>query len=242
MVKLINLQRSVIPACDVNTLDKLGQIAVATSGLPGIGAYKVGLELVLPFGLPRVVEEIKTRANLPVIYDHQKGATDIPALGVKFAKAVKSAAADAVILFPFGGAATEEAWIKACQDEGLVVLVGGHMTQDKFLEREEGFIADFGPERIYQIASDNEVTDFVVPGNKAPLVFKYRQLLENLLGEENFVLYAPGFIEQGGNIAEAGKAAGPNWHAIVGSAIYKVETVDDMRKAAIEITSQIAGE
>jgi len=34
--------------------------------------------------------------------------------------------------------------------------------------------------------------------------------------------------------------AGDNWHAIVGSALYKKEGVAEMRKAAIELTSQIA--
>jgi len=178
---------------------------------------------------------------LPIIYDHQKGGTDIPDLGPKFAKAVKSSGADAVILFPFGGGATAEAWIKSCQEEGLVVLVGGHMTQPKFLENEGGFIADFGPEAIYRLAAEKGVTNFVVPGNKTDYVLKYRQLLEEVLGVDNFILYAPGFISQGGDISETGKVAGSNWHAIVGSAIYKKEGIEAMRQAALEVTSQITG-
>lgn len=56
------------------------------------------------------------------------------------------------------------------------------------------------------------------------------------------MLYAPGFIDQGGIITECGKVAGENWHAIVGSAIYKKETRDEMKKAAILATSQIIDE
>ncbi len=236
MEKLITIQKSVIPACDVDTLGKLGQVAEATFGLSGIGAYKVGLELALSFGLKEVVKIIREHSNFPVIYDHQKAATDIPALGTKFAKAVKGAGVDAVILFPFGGAATEREWIKVCREEGLVVLVGGHMTQPEFLEAEGGFIATTGPERMYQIAADSGVTNFVVPGNKPEFVLKYRQLLEKELGEDKFTLYAPGFITQGGSISEAGQMAGDNWHAIIGSAIYKAE---NMRKAAQQVTFQI---
>lgn len=240
MEKLIAQAKSVIPACDVADFGKLGELAIATSGVPGIGGYKVGLRLGIR-GLAVAVERIREHNKLPIIYDHQKGGTDIPGLGLEFAKDVKSAGADAVILFPFGGAATEREWIKACQEEGLVVLVGGHMTQPEFLESEGGFIADSAPEQIYTIAAKNGVSNFVVPGNKAEFVLKYRQLLEKLLGEGNFTLYAPGFIAQGGNISETGKVAGENWHAIVGSAIYKAERVEDMRKAALEVTSQIAG-
>jgi orotidine-5'-phosphate decarboxylase len=241
MKKIIKQQKSVIPACDVSTLQKLEELVEATADVPGIGAYKVGLELVIPFGLSRVVEVIRERSHLPIIYDHQKGGTDIPELGAKFAKAVKSAGADAIILFPFGGGATEEKWIESCREEDLVILVGGHMTQAKFLENEGGFIADSGPEVIYRLAAKRGVTDFVVPGNKTEYVLKYRQLLEEVLGVDNFILYAPGFISQGGDISETGEVAGANWHAIVGGAIYKKEGVEAMRQAAEEITSQIAG-
>lgn len=241
MKRLIEQQKSVIPACDVADMGKLWELVTATSSVSGIGGYKVGLELVIPFGLKRVVEVIREKSQLPVIYDHQKGGTDIPDLGIKFAKAVKSSGADAVILFPFGGAATEREWIKACQSVGLVVLVGGHMTQPEFLESEKGFIADSGPERIYEIAAKLGITDFVVPGNKADFVLRYRQVLDTILGRGNFTLYAPGFISQGGDISETGKVAGNNWHAIVGGAIYKEEGIENMFQAALKVTSQITG-
>ncbi len=239
MEKLISLQKSVVPACDVPTIEKLQDLAIATRKVDGIGGYKVGLELVIQFGLEEVVNKIRDHSELPIIYDHQKGGTDIPELGVKFAKAVKSAGADAVILFPFGGAETEKEWIKACQGEGLMVLVGGHMTQKKFLVSEGGFIGDLSPEKMYTIAAENGVTHFVVPGNKVDFVLKYRQLVEGVLGAGNFTLFAPGFISQGGDISETGKVAGENWHAIVGGAIYNAGDVEQMREAAIKVTSQI---
>jgi len=234
--RLIETAQSVIIAADVPDLEALRELVKSTCDIKGIGGYKVGLELVIPNGLRAVVSAIKEYSDLPIIYDHQKGGTDIPELGEKFAKSVKLSGVNAVILFPFGGAATEEEWIKTCQKEGLVVLVGGHMTQKKFLASEEGFIADSAPEKIYSIAAKNGVRDFVVPGNKVEFVQKYRELLENLLGQGNFVLYAPGFIAQGGDISETGKVAGENWHPIVGSAIYKAE---NKREAAKKITEKI---
>lgn len=242
MSNLISLQRSVIPACDVSSLNKLREMVEATCSLPGIGGYKVGLELIIPFGIRRVMAEMQmlwANSSLPVIYDHQKGGTDIPDLGPKFASALAGAGVDAAILFPFGGAATERAWIQACQDVGLTVLVGAEMTQKEFFEEEGGFIAQSAPGKIFEIAASMGVTDFVVPGNKTHKVESYRKLLEASVGVNNLTLYAPGFVSQGGDITETGQVAGDNWHAIVGSAIYNKDGVDAMRATAIQLTEQL---
>ena len=211
----------------------------ATSGLSGIGAYKVGFELVIPYGLAKVVQTVRAFSDLPIIYDHQKAGNDIPALGSKFAKACRSCGVNAVILFPFAGPTTEREWIKECRNEDLAVLVGGEMTHEEFLASQDGFISPADAQRIYEIAAECGVTDFVVPGNKPSSVSFYRELLESLLGIGCFILYAPGFISQGGDISETGKEAGRNWHAIVGSALYNAGSVASMREVAQMLTSQL---
>lgn len=233
--RIIGFDRSVIVAADVE-VSKLSKLVEETCVVEGIGGYKVGLSLALEEGLARVVSTIKDHTNLPVIYDHQKAGNDIPAMGAEFARVCKKSGVDAVILFPFAGEATERDWIKACQDKGLEVLVGAHMTQPKFLWSEGGSLADEAPERIFTIAVQEGVTDFVVPGNKVEFVDHYRTLFENILGKDIFTLYAPGFITQGGEISDFAKAAGNKWHAIVGGAIYKAV---NMHKAAEQMTRQI---
>ena len=190
--------------------------------------HKVGFELIILYGLKDLVEITRNYTYLPVIYDHQNGATDIPELGSKFAKSCAATGVDSVILFPFGGAATEREWIKACQGEGLHTIVGGHMTQRQFLFSEDGFIDDNAPEKIYGIAIESGIKDFVVPGNKPELVIQYRKLFEN--AGIDYSLYAPGFITQGGDITECGKVAGDSWHAIVGAAIYDADNMANVAK------------
>jgi len=146
---------------------------------------------------------------------------------------------DAAILFPFGGGATERTWIEACQSAGLTVLVGAEMTQEEFFEEEGGFITQSAPGEIFDIATSMGVTDFVVPGNKADKVERYRKLLEAFVGMDNLTLYAPGFISQGGDITETGQVAGDNWHAIVGSALYNQKGVDAIHEVALRLTEQI---
>jgi len=233
--RIIHLDKSVVVAADVEA-SKLSKLVEETCVVEGIGGYKVGLSLALEEGLARVVGTVKDHTDLPVIYDHQKAGNDIPAMGAEFARVCKQSGVDAVILFPFAGEATERDWIKACQDKHLGVLVGAHMTQPKFLWSEGGSLADEAPERIFTIAAQEGVTDFVVPGNKVESVDRYRKLFESILGKDNFTLYAPGFITQGGEISDFAKAAGDKWHAIVGGAIYKAV---DMKSAAEQMTKQL---
>lgn len=194
---------------------------------PGIDAY---MQAIGPY-----------LGDRKVIYDHQKGGTDIPDLEDSLAELV-DAGVHALILFPFGGALTQERWTKSAVDAGLTVLVGGHMTQKGFLYSQGGYVHDEAPERIYRNAVAQGVHDFVVPGNQPDLVVKYKgiiedELLHQGLGGETFAFYAPGFVRQGGVISETGAVAGERWHAIVGSALINAV---DVEAVARELTSQIA--
>ena len=231
-MRLIKIDRSVIPACDVDTLQKLKKIVKGTCSVEGIGAYKIGLEIVIPFGLKNVMEEIRNLTDLPIIYDYQKAGTDIPEIGERFAKACKDA--DAVIIFPQAGPVTEEAWIKAALIEKLSVIVGGEMTHDGYLESKGGFIANSAPKRIYEIAAKLGVKDYVLPGNKPERIKDYRMFLEHLGIDP--VFYSPGLVAQGGEITESAKAAGPYWHAIIGRALYNAK---DINKAAKGFTKSL---
>ena len=99
MGKIIQRERSIIPACDV-PLDSYERIVRDTTDVDGVGAYKVGFELGLGYGLPRVVELTRKYNGKPIIYDHQKAGTDIPDTGKNFARTMKNAGVDAVIFFP----------------------------------------------------------------------------------------------------------------------------------------------
>lgn len=234
--RLVALRRSVIPACDVPDLELFEKLVRETSEVPGIGAYKIGFELGTPYGMIETVKRAREHTNLPIIYDHQKAGNDIPDVGSKFAKALKKSGVDAAILFPFSSPVTQRRWTEACQEADLAVIVGGEMTHEQFLESEGGYIANSAPERIYSLAMEMGVRDFVVPGNKVTSVEKYRKMFEGTLGEGNFTLYAPGFIKQKGVISDTGKVAGEDWHAIVGTALY---TAPDIKQAAYELVSQI---
>ncbi|MBN1940590.1 MAG: orotidine 5'-phosphate decarboxylase [Candidatus Diapherotrites archaeon] len=230
---IIKIPRSVIPACDVASIERFEEIVKATGDIEKIGAYKIGFELGLKFGLPKIVETARQHTEKPIIYDHQKAGTDIPDTAAGFAETCKDSGVDAVILFPQSGPETEKAWIKTMQAHNLGVIVGGEMTHKSYLESDNGFILNAAPKRMYEIAAGLGVTDFVVPGNKPEKIEFYKLLLKNLGLDPTF--YSPGLVAQGGKISESAKAAGNNWHAIVGRGIYKAE---DIKQAALELVKE----
>ncbi|HLD00350.1 MAG TPA: orotidine 5'-phosphate decarboxylase / HUMPS family protein [Candidatus Nanoarchaeia archaeon] len=226
-------ERSIIPACDV-PLDLYEKIVRDTADIEGVGAYKIGFELGLGYGLPRIVELTRKYNKKPIIYDHQKAGTDIPDTGKNFARTMKNAGVDAVIFFPQSGPETEKAWIEAAFEQDLGVIIGGLMTHPKYVRSEGGYLADEAIMEMYLNAAELGVSDFVVPGNRPEDIRKIKKTLEQRGVSPTF--YAPGFVAQGGSISEAAKVAGNSWHAIVGRGIY---TAEDIRKAALEHTSQL---
>lgn len=228
---IIKLKKSIMPSCDVDSLEKLGRLVKATCSVKGIGAYKIGFELVIPFGMGNVVKTIRKFTKLPIIYDHQKAGTDIPEMGTKFVKACRLV--DAVILFPQAGPETEAAWIKSAQQAKMNVVIGGEMTHQAYLREAGGFIDDNAPRRMYEIAASMGVSDFVIPGNKPEKSMEYAELIKSKI--KNPVFYSPGLVAQGGNISDLAKRL-DSWHAIVGRAIYEAK---DMKKAAEEMAKEL---
>src|SRR3989338_8415769 len=123
----------IIIACDVKSLKQLEILVESTSDIEGIVGYKIGFMLGLLHGLPHVVELVKEQADLPVIYDYQKAGSDIPEMGTEFAAVMREAEVDSAIVFPQAGPKTEEAFITALQEQGIVPMVGGEMTHEKYL-------------------------------------------------------------------------------------------------------------
>ena len=231
MAGIIEIDRSIIPACDVGK-DRYEEIIRETHDIPEIGAYKISAVLALSIGLPTLVEIGRRYTSKPLIYDHQKAGTDIPDTGKEFAATLKKCGIDAMILFPLAGPATQTAWIQSAQEVELPIIVGGYMTHERFCVSEGGYIDDAAIKKMYSNAASHGVTDYVVPGNKPGVIQEIRSLL--LASEVEPVFYSPGFISQGGSISEAASVAGGRWHAIVGRAIYEAR---DIQKAALSLTT-----
>ena len=220
--------RTVIPACDIDSIEKFKEIIEATKDNKKIGGYKIGFELGLSYSLQQIVDIAKNAApDKKIIYDHQKAGTDIPDTGRNFAKVCKKAGVDAVIFFPQSGPVTQTAWTGEALQAGLDVIIGGEMTHKGYKKSDGGYIDDYALAEMCLRGARHGITNFVVPGNKPEMIEIYRKMLEGEGIEP--VFYSPGFVAQGGRIEAAVQIAGDRYHPIVGRGIY---TVSDMNQAA----------
>jgi orotidine-5'-phosphate decarboxylase len=224
-------RQGIVVACDVPSLTDLDQLVEATARVRAITGFKVGFTLVLRHGLPRVVKRIRAHTRKPVIYDHQKAATDIPQMGVPFAEACAESGVDGVILFPHAGPATLEAWTIALQDCHLTPIVGAVMTHPRFLAKEGGFILDDAHQVVYRVSLECGVRHFVLPATKpeqaAALVVAAQQARAKRL-----VVLSPGIGRQKADVESVRRLFRPfNWSPIVGSAIYAAEDPANQARA-----------
>lgn len=208
----------IIPALDLTDLDKLETLIRAVDDHPVIYGYKLGFSLGLTYGLPRVCKLIRKHTNKPLIYDHQKAATDIPATGKLFADVMKSSGIDEVIIFPQAGPDTLKAWAGALKEKELKVIVGGIMTHPAYLESEGGFIRDTAAADIYRLAFEENVRDFVIPLTKP---FETERIYKEAGLDDGCTFYSPGFGSQGGNPADFPFIR--NHYLIIGRSLLKAE-------------------
>ena len=187
-----------VPALDCSELAEALRLVRAVDQVEGVYGYKLGFSLGLGYGLPRVVEEIRKISKKPVIYDHQKAATDIPDTGDLFAKTLARAGVDEAILFPQAGPETLAAWTVALQAKELKVIVGGIMTHKKYLASEGGYLVDEGILGAYQTAVALGVKAFVVPLTKPELAKKVAERI----GEGDWEFYSPGLGKQCGALKD----------------------------------------
>ena len=190
------VERRVIPALDVLELEHALNVVRAVADVPLVYGFKIGFPLSLRFGLPRVVDQIRQHSEKPIIYDHQKAATDIPDTGKLFAEALNMAGVNEAILFPQAGPATLRAWLEALVEHGIKVIVGGIMTHANYLVSEGGYLDDNHMLAVYRHAADMGVRAFVVPLTRPQTVQRIAETLSELTYCE---FYSPGFGTQGGS-------------------------------------------
>ncbi len=232
---LIGSHRSIIPALDFGSQDKLVELVKATGKMDGVGAYKLGFSLGLRHGLPKVVEVIRKHSDKPIIYDGQKAGTDIPDTGEDYAAIMKEAGVNAAILFPMAGRMTQERWTEALWARGVIPIVGGEMTHPRFKSSEGGYIDDNRLVDMYINGARQQVRHFVAPGNKMDRIAVYREQLMNEGIAAIFI--SPGFVAQSNTpVAKVAEIAGPRFHAVVGRGIYEAR---DMGAAAERLVREI---
>jgi orotidine-5'-phosphate decarboxylase len=224
----------IIPALDSETLDEIKAVIAATTRIPGVVGYKVGLTAVLRLGLAKAVQELRGFTDLPLIYDHQKAGPDVPDMAAKFSAICREAGVDGLILFPVAGPRAVREFAGGAIRNGLLPIVGGDLPLPDYNVSGGGYVADDALSRIISEAVKLGVDHFVIPANNAPRV---RQLAANIVDliDHPPGLVLPGIGALGGSIRDVFAAAGQcRCYAVVGRAIYQAPDPAAAAKALAE--------
>jgi orotidine-5'-phosphate decarboxylase len=235
----LNEKRGIILAADVTSLEGLVKLSLLAEQHKEVVAIKIGCLLTLRFDLSMVMRIIQGNTKVPVIYDHQKAGTDIPAMGEPFAEALLSKGISAEIIFPLAGPQTLRAYVEGAQKFDIVPIVGLVMTHGAFLHLEGGYIVNHAPKDIRQQAALMGVKNFVMPATKLHLTGAHCEALEKY---KPVKVMMPGIGTQGGQLQKAFSAVEDYGHhpfAIIGSAIYKAENPEEALQGFIKEMGEV---
>lgn len=224
----------ILVALDAEKVDDSLRVVDATTDLPGVAGYKLGLTVVLRLGLAAAMEKLRGATRLPIVYDHQKAGPDVPDMAVKFCATCGEAGVDGLILFPTAGPRAVSAFVGESVRNRLLPIVGGDLPFPDYNAAGGGYVVDDALDLIFDRALELGADHFVVPGNTPDKLRHHSARLRRRIDVPTF--FVPGIGPLGGTLAGAVKAApGCRVFGVVGRAVY---AAPDPREAA----KRLAGE
>lgn len=209
-----------LPAIIVSLDMPLQKASKLVRGLEGvedkIAAYKVSSLQAMEAGLRATAAELRLSTKIPLIYDHQKGCTDVPEIVEQQVKFAAEAGVDSFIGVPHGaGRKSLESFVAACKKFNVLPIVLTEMTHpesDSYLHMDYSW-------KIFQDAIKLGVRHIVAPANKPERLKLIREWIKQS-GKEIYVT-SPGIGQQGGSAREAVQAGTD--YPIIGRQIYQSE-------------------
>ncbi|HIK02056.1 TPA: orotidine 5'-phosphate decarboxylase [archaeon] len=190
-----------------------------------IAALKLGSLHAMDMGLRETIKVLKEVSDFPLIYDHQKGCSDIPDIVERQVLLASDCGIDAVIGVPHGaGPRSLERFCTSCKSAGIEAIVLLEMTH----EGAHDYHKEDTARKIFDHIMELGVKNIVAPGNKYERLREYRKWIDE--SGSGAKIMSPGIGAQGGQ-AEKAVGAGTDY-PIVGRAIYLAE---DPKKAVDEI-------
>jgi orotidine-5'-phosphate decarboxylase len=140
-----------------------------------IAGYKVSSLNAMENGLKATVAELRQFTEKPIIYDHQKGGTDIPNIVEKQVKLASECGINSFIAVPLGaGSETLTAFVNACKETHLLPIVLLSMTHDGA----DDYLKEETADLIFEKAKELGVKYFVAPGNKPQKILELKAKMD----------------------------------------------------------------
>lgn len=209
----------IVPALDIETQEKFDAVVKATSGVPGVAGYKLGLTSVLRHGLKESMRRVRDLTDLPILYDHQKAGPDMPDMAKKFTALCAEAEVDGLILFPVAGPTAVDGFVGEALKAGIAPVVGGEIPVADYGVSGGGYLLDNALDLILARAAEGGADHFVLPAHDTAKVTRWsRWIAANV---KDPLVFLTGFGSLGGTVEGAFAAAKdcPRRFAIVGRLI-----------------------
>lgn len=180
----------IIPALDVKVEQAL-ELIKKLCDRKDIAGFKVGSLLAYEETI-QVIEEFKDLTKIPIIFDGQKLATDIPEEVKKQVEEIASAGADQIIACPMGGGSvTLKAFADECIHQKVTPICVIKMTHPG----SEAYLKENSADLILQDALNFGFKHFVYPATKPDILKAHRGFLDD---QKDITIMATGFKAQGG--------------------------------------------
>lgn len=209
----------IVPALDVDDPGQLTRVVRATTGVPGVAGYKLGLTTVLRYGLEEATRRLRDLTELPILYDHQKAGPDMPDMARKYAALCAAADLDGLILFPVAGPTAVDSFVGEALKAGLTPVVGGEIPVPDYGVSGGGYLLDDVLDLILARAAARGADHFVFPAHDPAKIRRWSGWIAANI--EKPVVFLTGFGSLGGTVDSAfrASAACPRRFAIVGRLI-----------------------
>lgn len=205
MAKTFSGTMGIVPALDIDSPERLEFVVKATTNVPGIAGYKLGLTSVLRFGLKESMRRLRDLTDLPVLYDHQKAGPDMPDMAKKFSVMCAEAEVDGLILFPVAGPTAVDGFVGESIRAGITPVVGGEIPVPDYGVSGGGYLLDDALDRILARAAMNKADHFVLPAHDTQKIIRWSDWIA--ANVEDPVVFLTGFGPLGGTIETSFAAA-----------------------------------
>lgn len=227
-MSIFEVYPSIIPSMDVDLEKMCAILQDVKDQKREIGGIKVGSLLIWKYGFETVINKIRDICDFPIIFDAQKGGTDIPSIVEEQIELVSDYGIEAFIASPLGsGLKTLEAFIDKSFKSDIIPIILLEMTHplaNAYLKYNAG-------EAILIRSIKMGVENFVAPGNNPDRIKAYRDLAVN--NGKEIKIFSPGVGPQGGGPDKA-VSAGTDF-LIIGRSIYQAENPREQVANAYEL-------
>ncbi len=221
---MFNDPPGIIPSLDVDIKEAIAVTESIKDLKEEIAGLKIGSILAWRYGLPKIIEEIKSICDFPIIFDAQKAGNDIPKIVRQQVKVVADIGIDAFVASPHGaGSKTLNCFVEACFDFGVIPIIVIEMTQPQC----NVFLAGNAPEIVLGQALKLGVENFIAPANKLDRLKYYKNISNDF--DKKIKIFSPGVGPQGGG-PESAVQAGADF-VVIGRSIY---TAEDPREVVVQ--------